>query len=120
MNTAVVLISRERLGDQRRLWHDMRVGLDIAHVEDHKDRFGNVIFNVFAPRVMDAIEFTARVAVERFAPEPNRIQRGLADAYVLEPSRLTGADDRLKYAANKLANAAQWGFPLPDNINDWF
>jgi transglutaminase-like putative cysteine protease len=119
LNHRLVVVPPERFGDQRRLWHEMRVGLESAHVEDHQDRFGNVIFDVFAPRVVDAIEFTARVSVERFASEPNRIQRGLADAYVLEPSRLTEADDRLKFAADKLANAADWGLPLADKINDW-
>jgi len=119
LNHRLVVIPPERFGDQRRLWHEMRVGLESAHVEDHQDRFGNVIFDVFAPRVVDAIEFTARVSVERFASEPNRIKRGLADAYVLEPSRLTEADDRLKFAADKLANAADWGLPLADKINDW-
>ena len=119
LNHRLVVIPPERFGDQRRLWHEMRVGLQSAHVEDHQDRFGNVIFNVFAPRVMDSIEFTARVSVERFASEPNRIQRGLADAYALEPSRLTEVDDRLRYAADKLANAAEWGLPLADKINDW-
>jgi transglutaminase-like putative cysteine protease len=68
---------------------------------------------------MDAIEFTARVSVERSASEPHRIKHGLDAAYVLEPSRLTGSDDRLKYAADKLANAAEWGLPLADKINDW-
>jgi transglutaminase-like putative cysteine protease len=115
----LVVIPPERFGDQRRLWHEMRVGLENAHVEDVQDRFGNVIFNVFAPRVVDAIEFTARVSVERSASEPNRIKRGLADAYVMEPSRLTQADDRLRYAADKLVNAVEWGLPLADKINDW-
>jgi len=119
LNHRLVVIPPERFGDQRRLWHEMRVGLDSAHLEHIEDRFGNVIFNVFAPRVMDSIEFTARVSVERSAMEPNRIPRGLAAGYLLEPSRLTEADERLKYAADKLANAAEWGLPLADKINDW-
>jgi transglutaminase-like putative cysteine protease len=119
LNNRLVVIPPERFGDQRRLWHEMRVGLESAHVEDSHDRFGNVIFDVFAPRVTEAIEFTARVSVQRSASEPNRIKLGNTDRYVAEPSRLTGADDRILAAADRLANAADWGLPLADKINDW-
>ena len=52
-----MVIPPERFGDQTRLWHDVSVGLDGARLENRSDRFGNVVFNVFAPRVAAAIEF---------------------------------------------------------------
>ena len=55
----LVVIPPERFGDQRRLWHDVSVGLDGARMESGVDRFGNVIFEVFAPNVRDAIEFAS-------------------------------------------------------------
>jgi transglutaminase-like putative cysteine protease len=32
---------------------------------------------------------------------------------------LTGADDRIRQAAERLADSAEWGLPLADSINDW-
>jgi transglutaminase-like putative cysteine protease len=116
----LIVVPPERFGDQRRLSHQVSVALDGTSVERKSDRFGNVIFDVFAPRVQDAIEFTAEVTVERHADEPNRLPDGwLADGYLLEPSRLTEADGRIMQAADDLAGAAQWGLPLADRINDW-
>jgi transglutaminase-like putative cysteine protease len=116
----LVVIPPERFGDQRRLWHDVSVGLDGARLQDGVDRFGNVIFEVFAPNVRDAIEFIAEVSVERRADEPNRLPDGwLADGYLLRPSRLTEPDEAILQAADDLAAAAEWGLPLADRINDW-
>lgn len=116
----LIVIPPERFGDQRRLWHDVKVGLDGAEVQNHTDRYGNMVFDVFAPRVPEAIEFTAEVSVERHAEQPNRLEDGwLADGYLLEPSALTAADDRLMQAADDLVESSEWGLPLADRINDW-
>jgi transglutaminase-like putative cysteine protease len=120
LNHRLVVIPPERFGDQRRLWHDVSVQLDGARLENRQDRFGNVIVDVFAPRVMDAIEFVADVSVERNAAEPNRLPDGwLAESYLLEPSALTEPDDAILRAADDLATAAGWGLALADRINDW-
>ena len=119
LNHRLVVIPPERFGDQRRLWHEISVGLDNARFEDRPDRFGNVIVDVFAPRVMDAIEFTARISVERNAAEPHRVDSSFVGHYLLEESRLTQADDRIRYAADRLARSAEWGLGLADKINDW-
>ena len=116
----LIVIPPERFGDQRRLQHNLSVALEGATVENRSDRFGNVIFDVFAPRVPDTIEFVAEVAVERQAALPHRLPDGwLADGYLLQPSRLTEADDNILRAADDLAEAADWGLPLADRINDW-
>jgi len=120
LNHRLVVIPPERFGDQRRLRHELSVDAEGARFEDRKDRFGNVIVDVFAPRVLKAIEFSAEVSVERHAAEPNRLADGwLADGYLLEPSPLTAADDRILSAAESLASSAEWGLPLADRINDW-
>lgn len=120
LNHRLVVIPPERFGDQRRLRHQLSVDADGVRFENREDRFGNVIVDVFAPRLSDGIEFVAEVAVERRAAEPNRLLDGwLADGYLLEPSRLTGADDRIRQAAERLADSAEWGLPLADSINDW-
>jgi transglutaminase-like putative cysteine protease len=116
----LVVIPPERFGDQRRLWHDVSVGLDGARMESGVDRFGNVIFEVFAPNVRDAIEFVAEASVERRADEPHRLADGwLADGHLLQPTRLTKPDEAILRAADDLAASADWGLPLADRINDW-
>ena len=118
LNQRLVVIPPARFGDQRRLWHEISIGLDSARYEDHSDRFGNVIVDVFAPRVSSSIEFTARASIER-SIEPNRLSDGsLQPLYLLEPSRLTAADDRIRRETARLAGAAEWGLPLADKIND--
>ncbi|OLD26639.1 MAG: hypothetical protein AUJ02_01955 [Chloroflexi bacterium 13_1_40CM_3_65_12] len=116
----LVVIPPERFGDQRRLRHRVSVGLEGAQLENRHDRFGNVVVDVFAPRVSSAIRFAVKVAVERRAAEPNRLQDGwLADGYLLEPSRLTAADERLRRVADELAASAPWGLELAGRINTW-
>jgi transglutaminase-like putative cysteine protease len=120
LSQRLVVIPPERFGDQRRLRHQLSVEPDGVRSEDRTDRFGNIIVDVFAPRVSGAIEFTAEVSVERRASEPNRLPAGwLADGYLLEPSALTTPDDRIRRAAKVLASSAEWGLPLADSINDW-
>src|SRR5258708_7139827 len=119
LNHRLVVIPPERFGDQLRLRHDLSVTGDGVHFADRTDRFGNVVFDVFAPRVSREIEFVAEISVERHAAEPNRLLDGwLADGYLLEPSPLTAADGRIKQAAETLAASHEWGLPLADRIND--
>src|ERR1700674_3954277 len=85
----LVVIPPGGFGDQGRVRHQVSVDAEGVRFEDRKDRFGNVIIDVFAPRVSETIEFVAEVTVERHAAEPNRLAAGwLADGYLLEPSPL--------------------------------
>ncbi len=120
LNHRLLVIPPERFGDQRRLRHRVSVEPNEARLEDRQDRFGNVVVNVFAPRVQFAIKFAVKVVVERRAAEPNRLPDGwLADGYLLEPSRLTIADERLRLVADDLSASAPWGLELAGRINDW-
>jgi transglutaminase-like putative cysteine protease len=120
LNHRLVVIPPERFGDQRRLRHHLSVDRDGVRFEDRKDRFGNMIVDVFASRVPEEIEFVAEVSVERHAAEPNRLADGwLTEGYLLEASPLTAADERIKRAAQELRDSAEWGLPLADTINDW-
>lgn len=130
LNHRLVVIPPERFGDQRRLRHRLSVagrerGAPAAEVEgvelvSRADKYGNVIVDVFAPRVTKAIEFVAEVSLERRAAEPNRLACGRpVDGYLLEPSCLTAPDRAILRAAEALADSAEWGLPLADRINDW-
>jgi transglutaminase-like putative cysteine protease len=116
----LVVIPPERFGDQLRLRHQLSAKGDGVRLQARNDRFGNMVVDVFAPRVAEAIEFVAEVSVERHASEPNRLSGAwLADGYLLEPSLLTAADDRIRGEAATLAGSADWGLPLADAVNDW-
>jgi transglutaminase-like putative cysteine protease len=62
----------------------------------------------------------AEVSVERSASEPNILAGGWPPAeWLLDPSALTTADERIQAAAEELAGGAVYGLPLADRINDW-
>jgi transglutaminase-like putative cysteine protease len=120
LNHRLIVIPPERFGDQRRLRHQVSVDRDGVEFEQRQDRFGNMIVTAFAPRVSEEIEFVAEVSIERHAGEPNRLADGwLSEGYLLEPSPLTTADERIRNASHELAESAEWGLPLADSINDW-
>ncbi len=116
----LVVIPPQRFGDQRRLGHRLVVGAPDAQVEDRTDRFGNVVHAVFAQRIDTSVEFTARVRLERRSGEPNRLADGwLHDAYLLQATRLTMPDSRIRRTARHLRARAGWGVELVEAINDW-
>jgi transglutaminase-like putative cysteine protease len=119
LNHRLMVIPPERFGDQRRLRHQLSIPLEGVHFDSREDEFGNVVVDVVAPNVSCAIEFVAEVSVERHAGQPNRVGRSLQDRYLLEPTRLTQPDDRIRRAAEDLAASAPWGLDLADRINDW-
>lgn len=120
LNHRLIVIPPERFGDQKRLRYRLSVNRDEARFENEHDRFGNLIAHVFVSEVSNAIEFTAEVEVERNVSEPHRLPSGwLADDYLLQPRRLTAADERIRLEAEWLALSAEWGVPLADRINDW-
>ena len=117
LNHRLVVVPPERYGDQRRLRHRVKVALDGARLEGRRDRFGNVVLDVFAPSVSGAIEFAVRVSVERRADQPNRLPDGwLADRYLFEPSPLTIPDERIRSAAGEVTASAPWGLEKPREL----
>src|SRR5260221_1499150 len=113
LNHRLVVIPPERFGDQVRLRHDLSVTGDGVRFADRTDRFGNMVFDVFAPRVSKEIEFVAEVSIERHAAEPNRLLAGwLADSYLFEASPLSAAVDRFMRSAATLADSHQHGLPI--------
>ena len=116
----LVVIPPERFGDQRRLRHELSVGLDGVRLADSRDRFGNVIVDVFASHVQSAIEFDVNISVERRSDLPNRLLDGwLADGYLLQPSPLTTPDDHIAQVEEELGSSSRWGLELAERINEW-
>jgi transglutaminase-like putative cysteine protease len=119
LNHRLMVIPPEQFGDQRRLRHQLSIALAGVRFDTRQDDFGNVVVDVVAPRVPSAIEFVAEVSVERHAGQPNRVGRSAQNGYLLEPTRLTQPDDRIRRAAEEMAASAPWGLDLADRINDW-
>jgi transglutaminase-like putative cysteine protease len=120
LNHRLVVIPPARFGDQRRTYHDLLVELEEVRLEHRQDRFGNVVVEIFAPQVPEAIEFVAEVSVERSASEPNVLAGGWPpEDWLLDPSPLTAPDGRIQDAAEELSASAVYGLPLADRINDW-
>jgi transglutaminase-like putative cysteine protease len=120
LNHRLVIIPPARFGDQRRTYHDLLVELKEIRMQNREDRFGNVVVDVFAPQVPEAIEFVAEVSVERSAAEPNVLAGGWPpEEWLLDPTPLTTPDDRIQAAAEELAAGAEYGLDLADRINDW-
>src|SRR5437764_13472624 len=122
LNHRLVVIPPMRFGDQRRTYHELLVELEEVRLQNREDRFGNVVFEVFAPEVPKAIEFVAEVSVERSASEPHILAGGWpADDYLLEPTPLTAADARIQAAADTLGAGPAWGrrlaAPLTDGVD---
>src|SRR5260370_4722406 len=116
----LVVIPPERFGDQRRLRHQVSVGLDGVTLDDLRDRFGNNVVEVFAPRVASAIEFDVNIAVERRAAEPNRLLDGwLADGHLIQPSALTTPDAHIRRIADDLGGSASGGLEPAGRIIGW-
>src|SRR5260370_7272911 len=67
----LVVIPPERFGDQRRLRHQVSVGLDGVTLDDLRDRFGNNVVEVFAPRVASPIESNVNIAVNPRPAHPH-------------------------------------------------
>jgi transglutaminase-like putative cysteine protease len=120
LNHRLVVIPPARFGDQRRMYHDVLVELDDVRRQERVDRFGNVVVDFFAREVPEAIEFVAEVDVERAAAVPNLLPRGWPpEDWLLDPSPLTAADERIQAAAAELSAGAEYGLELADSINDW-
>lgn len=120
LNHRLVVIPPARFGDQRRTYHDILVELADVRRQERMDQFGNLVVDFFAREVPEAIEFVAEVDVERSAAVPNLLPDGWPPAdWLLDPSPLTAADERIQSAAEDLSAGSVYGLDLADSINDW-
>ena len=107
-------------GDQRRLSHGLEVRGAAVRVTERVDGFGNHVAVVRAAVVEEAIDFDAWARVERAADGvPARVPASLlSDRRFLDPSPLTGSDDRLRRMARELG-AGTPGQGLAERICSW-
>jgi transglutaminase-like putative cysteine protease len=115
----LVIVPPERHGDQRRLLHHVRAEPE-GQLEAMPDGFGNLVLELRFPHLEHAVEFQACIEVERELAGPHLVPDAwLEDPRLLEPSRLTEPDDRLRAAAGRLAESSLTGLALASLVNDW-
>ena len=114
----LVIVPRERHGDQRRLAHRLEVSPDVpAHAR--KDAFGNPVVTIAASVVRRSITFELQTLVRRSgAGRGHRVPRTmLCDAALLTPTALTLPDGALRDAAAALGSEHRDPFELAHAIS---
>lgn len=113
----LVVFPPDRHGGQRLLGRELLVS-DEADVREEVDAFGNLVCHVQVGRVERAIEFEARMLVER-APGPRHPPaRALRGRHFLDPTPLTAPDAHLAEVAERLVAAGERA-GLAERINHW-
>ena len=116
----LMIVPRERHGDQRLVTHKLEVSTP-AIVQQTQDDFGNIVLDVYAERVEQAIDFTAWIVVERDATAgPIAVSpEEWADPGMRGPSVLATPDEALLWAADDFASHREDELTLARRINAW-
>lgn len=105
-------------GDQVRTGYGLEVGGADVRRSERTDRFGNVVFDVFADRVDDHVELGVVVEVERAdRPIPAATPTRLGE--LRRPSALTGPDVALEAAARAVGGLGAGPLVTAHRVNAW-
>jgi transglutaminase-like putative cysteine protease len=124
LHQRLVMIPRDRHGDQILLQHDLAVrGTEGDHrITWERDQFGNRVARVVANHVPQAIDFEATFRVERSLAVPVAGAPWRSDAERLEylrPTALTAPDKRLIDAALGIARASTDARERAEQASAW-
>ena len=116
----LMILPRERHGDQRRLSHRLEVSPDVP-ARAAADAFGNPVVTITAPLVRESIAFGLRTVVRRrAAAQLPRVARALLrEPSLLAPTHLTRPDAVLREAAERLRRRNGDPFELAHAINQF-
>ena len=120
----LLMIPRDRHGDQRLLDHGLTVsGAEDAVLAWKDDVFGNRLGWMRSPRVPEELIFDACFRVERQAGRPGTPGAGLARAWdagvYLEPTALTAPNAQLRSAAASARHGAAGQLDLAERVHAW-
>ena len=117
----LVVVPAARLGNQRRIGHRVQVTGAEAEVLERADRFGNLVVDVRADRVDEAIEFDAWALARRCVgcPPPGLTVRDAERLGYTSPSKLTAPDAALASAGAELAAGGPGGLALAERVAAW-
>lgn len=120
LNHRLIIVPPDRHLDQRRIVHRLEVTGAEARVSERGDRFGNLVLDVYAPRVERAIDFEAWIVVERRSDLDPRVEiaRWGVD-HLTETTSRTQPNEALERAAGTLLEAGHRGLDLVEVINAW-
>ncbi len=101
----LVIVPPDRHGNQYRRAHLLEVNGAPAQRRLRRDAYGNVVAWLRAERVTDAIEFRLAAVIERVRDDgPTMLPAGaLRNPYLLRPTTLTAAGERLRAMAADIA-----------------
>ena len=104
----LVIVPPDRHGNQYRRAHRLEVNGAPAQRRVRRDAYGNVVAWLRAERVTEAIEFRLAAVIERVCDEGPTVlpAEALRSPHLLRPTRLTGADERLRAMAADIAAQA--------------
>lgn len=104
----LVVVPRQRHGNQVRRLHSLEVSAADAHVTTRRDWHGNLVTNVRLGVVPSTVEFLLQAVIERRGPSTDAILplSALTDVRLLRPTKLTTADATLQAVAQQLRAAA--------------
>ena len=126
MKQRLLMIPRDREGDQRVLRHDLAIrGMDDgALVTWTPDQFGNRVANVAVSRVPQAVDFEAVFQVERDATRstarrPAPWSAELGPLQYLRPTALTAPDSRLVEVAIQIVRSGDDSRERAERAHDW-
>jgi transglutaminase-like putative cysteine protease len=114
----LVVVPPARHGDLHRRAHRVEVTGAAARRRIGCDAAGNTVVRVHATRVERSVEFRVAAVLERVRGDgpPVLPASALDNPRLLRPTRLTGADDRLRALAADLAGGGDRGVDLADRI----
>ncbi|MGI8564416.1 MAG: transglutaminase family protein [Candidatus Dormibacter sp.] len=119
----LIVVPPDQHGDQRTLMSHLRFMPEAGRLTRRSDRYGNSVVEIRFPEVDSAVDFEARIVVERSVDDERRLQsaevapRWLKDRGLLTPAGLTEPGPRLRRMAGELAREGLAGLELADRIN---
>jgi transglutaminase-like putative cysteine protease len=124
LHQRLVMIPRDRHGDQQLLQYDLAVrGTEGDHrITWERDQFGNRVAQVVAHRVPQAVDFEATFRLERSVVAVTEATPWRNDAERLEylrPTALTAPDKRLIDAALEIAHASADASERAERAHAW-
>ncbi|HZG94769.1 MAG TPA: transglutaminase family protein [Mycobacteriales bacterium] len=109
----LVVVPRQRHGNQRRLHHSLTVSAAAADVTTRRDRHGNLVTQVRLGVVPETVEFSLQALIERRGASTGATLplSALSELRLLRPTKLTTPDAALQQVARELRAAA------PDDLD---
>lgn len=118
LSQRLVVVPRRRHGDAHRRAHAITVEGAVAEQRTDQDPCGNTVVRVTAPEVATSVEFRISAIIERVHVKGGPVldASAPADPCLLESTRLTAPDERLRTMAAELARPGGSAIDIAERI----